>query len=211
MRILASGRQKSNEFCSEALMPSRVGISIVYFFNMNYHYWFGFVSVHYLFRRFSPMKKILAVVVVCFILLPLAFAESLQDIQKELTRTGDINGATISFIILDDTMLEFLYGKDKDLIKSKLSSGTALWFKGKAGKKEVKMDKLYAFQNEQVINGSIINSKIVEGQPIPKGETFTGILQLEKKINLYDLFTIKGASGSITFRLTDMALRNIKN
>jgi hypothetical protein len=92
-----------------------------------------------------------------------------------------------------------------------LSSGTALWFKGKAGKKEVKMDKLYAFQNEQVINGSIINSKIVEGQPIPKGETFTGILQLEKKINLYDLFTIKGASGSITFRLTDMALRNIKN
>jgi hypothetical protein len=157
------------------------------------------------------MKKILAVVVVCFILLPLALAESLQEVQKELTRTGDINGATISFILLDDKMLEFLYGKDKDVIKSKLSSGTAFWFKGKAGKKEVKMDKIYVFQNEQVVNSSIINSKIVEGQPIPKGETFTGILQLEKKINLYDNFTIKGASGSIFFKLTDTALRNITN
>jgi hypothetical protein len=156
------------------------------------------------------MKKILAaVVVVCFILLPLALAESLQEIQKELTRSGDINGAKISFIVLDDKMLEFLYGKDKDVIKSKLSSGTAFWFKGTAGNKEVKMDKLYAFQNEQVIKGSIINSKIVEGQPIPKGETFTGILQLEKKLNLYDIFLLKGASGSITFRLTDTALRNL--
>jgi hypothetical protein len=156
------------------------------------------------------MKKILSIIAVCAIFASFVPAESIEQIQQELTRTGEINGAKISFIILDDNMLGYLYKESKDTVKSKLSSGTAFYFMGKAERKDIKMEKMFVFQNEQVFNGSIINSKISEGQVIPKGESFTGILQLDKKLNLYSKFWIKGVNGSIYFQLGDTALRNLK-
>jgi hypothetical protein len=158
------------------------------------------------------MKKVLSIILVCTFFASFAPAESIEQIQKELTRSGEINGAKISFIILDDNMLGYLYKESKDTIKAKLSpTGTALYFMGKAEKKDVKMDKLYVFQNEQIIKATIINSKIAEGQTIPKGESFTGILQLEKKLDFYSKFSVRSTSGYVDFNLNDTALRNIKN
>ncbi len=157
------------------------------------------------------MRKILAVAFACiFFTSTLAVAESLQQIQKELTRSGEINGIKLSFIILDDQMIEFLYGKENlAVIKSKLTpSGTAFYFTGTANK-EALIDKLIAVQEEQPFVGAIINSKISLGQSITKGEKIAGIFQLEKKVDFYKPFEIKGSTGSIYFKLTDAALRNL--
>ena len=59
--------------------------------------------------------------------------------------------------------------------------------------------------------GTIMNLKNFVDGDVAKGEMISGILQLQKKVKLNHLFTIRGAGGLVDFRLSDVALQNAFN
>ncbi len=73
--------------------------------------------------------------------------------------------------------------------------------------KDVTIDtKFSAEQDGQTVSGNIINIKSFEGGKLSKGDRFSGILQLDRKLDLTHPFKIIASHGTVEFKLSEEAL-----
>jgi hypothetical protein len=135
-----------------------------------------------------------------------------RELLKEFTRVGYFSGTKLSFVLLNDKTIDmFFKGSSKDQIQAKANVGTCFYIAGIADKKmKIRTDFIVEQEGEQIA-GTIMNiMNFVDGS-VAKGEKISGILELQKKVKLNDIFTIRGAGGRVDFKLSNIALMNVSN
>jgi hypothetical protein len=129
---------------------------------------------------------------------------------KDFSRMGYFSGTKLSFVLLNDrTMDLFFSGSSKQMVQEKVNAGTCFYILGIAGKNMKMSTSFVVEQDGEKFAGTITNlTNFVDGD-IAKGEKISGILQLQKRVKLDHLFTVKGAGGQVYFELSSNALRNV--
>jgi hypothetical protein len=164
--------------------------------------------------------KIYRLTMIFFIFLISLFVSSMinptvaQDrgFLKDYSRMGYFSGTKLSFVLLNDkTMGMFFSGSSKDMIQAKVDAGTCFYILGTAGKKMKMSTSFVVEQDGEKFAGTIMNLKNFVDGDVAEGEKISGILQLQKKVKLDHLFTVKGAGGQVYFELSSNALRNVYN
>jgi hypothetical protein len=164
------------------------------------------------------MKRILTIALVCVsALISIAAQEQKQGTQtssllKEFTRSGNIEGVTLNFVLLNDKTVDLLFqAPGKYSMKTRANLATTFYIQG-VPEKDVNLDnKFVVEQDGQTFSGSSFSIKNFAGGKVAKGERIDGILQLDKKLNLSHAFKIKSSHGSIEFKLSDAALKELQN
>jgi hypothetical protein len=135
-----------------------------------------------------------------------------KALLKEFTRTGYFSGTKLSFVLLNDKTIDmFFKGTSKDTVQAKADVGTCFYIAGTADKNMTMSTDFVVEQNGEKFAGTIMNLKnFVDGE-VAKGEKISGILQLQQKVKLSQLFTVKGAGGLVDFQLSSTALMNVSN
>jgi hypothetical protein len=135
-----------------------------------------------------------------------------RGILKDYSRVGYFSGTKLSFVLLNDkTMGLFFSGSSKDMIQAKVDVGTCFYILGTANKNMKLSTNFFVEQDGEKFAGTIMNLKNFVDGDIAKGEKISGILQLQKKVKMDHLFTVKGAGGEVYFELSSNALRNVPN
>ena len=157
------------------------------------------------------MKKFLTFTLAGIFFVSLSVAQDKQ-LLKEYTRTDYFSGAKLSLVLLTDkTINMFFTGPSKDTVQAKADAGTCFYISGTAEKKTKMSTDFIVEQDGEKFTGTIMNLKNFVDGDVAKGEKISGILQLVKKLNLAHQFSVKGAGGSVDFKLSNTALRNLPN
>jgi hypothetical protein len=157
------------------------------------------------------MKKVLAFALVGIFVASLSVAQD-KELLKEFIRTGYFSGTKLSFVLLNDKTIDmFFKGSSKDTVQAKADIGTCFYVAGTADKKMKMSTDFIVEQDGEKFAGTIMNLKNFVDGSVAKGEKISGILQLQKKVQLTHLFTVKGAGGQVDFQLSSIALMNVSN
>jgi hypothetical protein len=155
---------------------------------------------------------------ISFIFLTSLFAASMinptvaQDrgIFKEFSRVGYFSGTKLSFVLLIDKTIDiFFTGSSKDVVQAKVNVGTCFYILGTADKNMKMSTDFVVEQDGEKFAGTIMNLKNFVDGDVAKGEKISGILQLQKKLKLDHLFTVRGASGLVDFQLSNVTLQHL--
>ena len=135
-----------------------------------------------------------------------------RGLLKEFSRAGYFSGTKLSFVLLNDKTIDiFFKGSSKDTVQAKVDAGTCFYVAGTADKNMKMSTDFVVEQDGEKITGTVLNlGNFVDGS-VAKGEKISGILQLQKKVRLNNLFTVKGAGGLVDFRFSNIALMNVSN
>jgi len=135
-----------------------------------------------------------------------------KELLKEFTRTGYFSGTKLSFVLLNDKTIDiFFRGSSKVTIQAKVDVGTCFYITGTANKNMKMRTDFVVEQDGDKFAGTIMNLKNFVDGDVANGEKISGILQLQKKVKLAQLFTVKGAGGLVDFQLSSIALMNVSN
>jgi hypothetical protein len=135
-----------------------------------------------------------------------------SSVLKEFTRSGSIQGVTLSFVLLTDKTIDLLFkAPGKYAIRARANQATAFYVQG-VPTKDIKLDnKFVVEQDGETFDGSSLNINNFEGGNVAKGKRIDGILQLDKKLNLSRAFKIKNANSSVEFKLSDATVKEMQN
>jgi hypothetical protein len=133
-----------------------------------------------------------------------------KGLLKEFTRTGYFSGTILKVVLINENTIDlFFKGSSKDTIQAKTDVGTCFYISGTADKKMKMSTDFVVEQDGEQIAGTIMNlTNFVDGS-VAKGEKISGILELQKKVKLNRLFTVRGAGGLVDFKLSSNALMNV--
>jgi hypothetical protein len=135
-----------------------------------------------------------------------------KGILKEFSRIGYFSGTKLSFVLLTDKTTDmFFSGSSKDMVQAKVDVGTCFYIMGTADKNMKMSTDFFVEQDGEKFAGTIMNLENFVDGDVAKGEKISGILQLQKKVKLNHLFTVKGAGGHVYFELSRDALRTVSN
>lgn len=135
-----------------------------------------------------------------------------KGLLKEFTRTGYFSGTKLSFVLLNDRTIDiFFKGSSKDTVQAKANVGTCFYIAGTADKNMKMSTDFVVEQDGEQIAGTVMNLKNFVDGSVAKGEKISGILELQKKVKLDRLFTVRGAGGLVDFQLSSIALMNVSN
>lgn len=135
-----------------------------------------------------------------------------RGIFKEFSRVGYFSGTKLSFVLLIDKTIDiFFNGSSKDMVQAKVNVGTCFYIAGTADKNMKMSTDFVVEQDGEKFAGTIMNLKNFVDGDVAKGEKISGILQLQKKLKLNHLFTVRGAGGLVDFELSSAALQNMSN
>ena len=168
----------------------------------------------------SIVMKSYRLTMISFVVLASLFVASIIDsavaqdtrLLKEFTRTGYFSGTKLSFVLLNDKTIDiFFKGSSKDTVQAKVDAGTCFYVAGTADKNMKMSTDFVVEQDGEKITGTVLNlGNFVDGS-VAKGEKFSGVFQLQKKLKLNHLFAIRGAGGLVEFKLSSLALMNVSN
>ncbi len=135
-----------------------------------------------------------------------------RGILKEFSRTGYFSGTKLRVVLINEKTIDlFFKGSSKDTIQAKANVGTCFYISGTADEKMKMSTDFVVEQDGEQIAGTIMNLlNFVDGS-VAKGEKISGILELQKKVKLNRLFTVRGAGGLVDFKLSSNALMNVSN
>jgi hypothetical protein len=140
-----------------------------------------------------------------------AFAQD-REILKEFSRMGYFSGTKLSFVLLNEKTIDmFFSGSSKDMVQAKANAGTCFYIMGTADKNMKMSTRFVVVQDREEFAATIMNLENFVDGVVAKGEKISGILQLQKKLKLNQLFTVKGGGGEVYFELSSNALRNVSN
>jgi hypothetical protein len=112
-------------------------------------------------------------------------------------------------LLNDKTIGIFFAGPSKDTVQAKVDAGTCFYVLGTANQK-TKVSPDFSIEQDGVkFAATMMNLKNFVDGSVAKGEKFSGILQLQTKLKLNHLFTIRGDGGQVEFKLSSVALMNV--
>ena len=162
------------------------------------------------------MKKTLAFLVVAACALPTLIGAQPADNAKMLqmfsaqTRT---DWGNLQVVVLNDRTVEALFGTSpaKAAFRTKARITSVFFVQGTVNKEFEFKPEITVEQKGEKLQGKITPMKNFAGGKVPKGEMMQGLVELEKKINLYEPFKVNVAGQNIDFNLNDDDVRDYGN
>ncbi|RPI57265.1 MAG: hypothetical protein EHM55_02435 [Acidobacteria bacterium] len=162
------------------------------------------------------MKKVLALLVAAACALPVAIGAQTGDNAKMVqmfsaqSRTGWGN---LQVIVLNDRTVEALFGTSpaKAAFRTKARMTSVFFVQGTANKEfELKPD-VAVVQKGETVAGKVTSMKNFAGGKVAKGEMVQGLVELPKKIDLFEPFKVTVGGDSVDFRLNADDVRDYGN
>lgn len=163
------------------------------------------------------MKKAFAVLVVAACTLPIgASAQSATDPAKMVQIFSGVlrtDGGNFQVTILNDRTVDALFGTSpaKIAIRTKARMTTILFVQGNTTK-DLEFDPaMKVEQKGETLDGKGSSIKNFTAAKIAKGEGVQGMVELPKKLDLYEPFKVTMAGKSVEFRLNEDDVRDYGN
>lgn len=124
------------------------------------------------------------------------------------------DGGTFQVIILNDRTIDAIFGNSpaKAAFKTKARMVTVFFVQGTANKEfEFKPDATVVQKNETLEGKPTPMSKSFAAGKIPKGEKVQGLIELPKKLDLFEPFKFSMNGQSTEFRLNEDDVRDYGN
>lgn len=120
-----------------------------------------------------------------------------SDAMQKFTRTTRLNGITLSFVLLNNKTIDFLFsGDSKYSIRAQANMATMFFVQGVTDK-SIKFDPQFeVVQDGKTYPGEAVNLKNLEAGTLAKGTRIAGLIQLSQKINVAQPFKIQGAKNA---------------
>lgn len=157
------------------------------------------------------MKKTVVLTVLCFVAAIMMLPQIVQSqdsaaILKEFTRSGKIEGITLSFTHLNNKTIEVLFsGPSKYAIRAKANQATAFYVQGEP-EKNLTLDSTFVIEQDgQTFGCSAVDIQNFAGGSVSKGKMVKGILQLDKKLDFTHPFKVKNAATSFDLNMSEAA------
>ena len=133
--------------------------------------------------------------------------------MQQFTRTARLDGITLSFVLLNNKTVDFLFsGDSKYSIRAQANTATMFFVQGIAEKDLAFDPQFEVVQDGKTFPGEAVNLKNLLAGPLAKGTRITGLIQLSQKINVMQPFKIKGAkNASAEFKLSKDAIKLLEN
>ena len=152
------------------------------------------------------MKKACVLIVLLACAAPSMLAQPAVDPQKIMaafSSTIKTGGGEFMVTVLNDRTIDALFGTSPSrfAIRTRARMATILFIQGVAGKEfELKPD-VTVVQKGETLEGKPSSMKNFTAGKVAKGATVQGMVELPKKINLYDAFKVVMGGQTAEFNL----------
>jgi hypothetical protein len=161
------------------------------------------------------MKKVLALLVVAACALPVVLgaqgdnAKMLQIFSSQ-SRT---DWGNLQVIVLNDRTVEALFGSSpaKAAFRTKARITSVFFVQGTVNKEFEFKPEVSVVQKGETLSGKVTSMKNFASGKIAKGETIQGLVELEKKIDLFEPFKVTVGGVNVDFRLNADDIRDYGN
>jgi hypothetical protein len=132
---------------------------------------------------------------------------------KEFARSANIDGVLFNYVLLNNKTIDILFsGDSKYAIRAQASAATMFFVQGLPSKDVAKFDPKFVIEQDgKSFDGANVNIKNLQAGALAKGAKFEGFIQLSQKIDVTHPFTIKNASNTTEFKLSQEALKLLQN
>lgn len=157
------------------------------------------------------MRKLIAIALVCTFAVSLSLAQesSNSSIVKEFTRSGQTEGLTWNFVLLNDRTVDALFqAPGKYAMRARANQSTTFYVQG-TPEKDVQVDPRFEVEQDGKVYACTAHNikNLVPGKAL-KGNRIDGILQLDQKLDLARPFKIKGSGNlAVEYKLAADAMK----
>ena len=161
------------------------------------------------------MKKVLALLVVAACALPVVLgaqgdnAKMLQIFSSQ-QRT---DWGNLQVIVLNDRTVEALFASSpaKAAFRTKARMTSVFFVQGTVNKEFELKPEVSVAQKGETVSGKVTSMKNFTGGKVAKGETIQGLVELPKKIDLFEPFKVNVGGTNVDFRLNADDIRDYGN
>lgn len=162
------------------------------------------------------MKNVLALLVVSVCALPVFAGAQQMDNAKMLqmfSAQARSDWGSLNVILLNDRTVEALFGASpaKMAFRTKARMTSVFFIQGTANKEfEFKPD-VTVTQKGETLPGKVTPMKNFAGGKVAKGEQIQGLVELTKKLDLYESFKVTVGGQNVEFNLNEDDVRDYGN
>ena len=162
------------------------------------------------------MKKVLALLVVAACALPVYVAAQQVDNQKMLqafSAQARPDWGNLQVVLLNDRTVEALFGTSpaKAAFRTKARMTSVFFIQGTANKEFELKPEVTVTQKGETLTGKVTPMKNFVAGKVKKGDQLQGLVELEKKLDLYEAFKVTVGGQAIDFNLNDDDVRDYGN
>jgi hypothetical protein len=162
------------------------------------------------------MKKVLTLLVVAACALPVFAGAQQADNQKMLqmfSAQARPDWGSLNVILLNDRTVEALFGASpaKAAFRTKARMTSVFFIQGTANKEFEFKPEVTVTQKGETLTGKITPMKNFAGGKVAKGDQLQGLVELPKKIDLYESFKVTVGGQSVDFNLNEDDVRDYGN
>lgn len=161
-------------------------------------------------------KHALVLLVAAVCALPALAGAQMADPARMLqifSQTVRTDGGNLQVIVLNDRTVEALFGASpaKAAFRTKARMTTVFYVQGTTNKEFEFNPEMTVVQKGETLQGKSTSMKNFAGGKVAKGEVISGLVEMPKKIDLYEPFKLTLAGETIEFRLNADDLRDYGN
>jgi hypothetical protein len=161
-------------------------------------------------------KHALVLLVAAVCALPALAGAQMADPAKMLqifSQTVRTDGGNLQVILLNDRTVEALFGASpaKAAFRTKARMTTVFYVQGTTNKEFEFKPEMTVVQKGETLQGKSTSMKNFAGGKVAKGEVISGLVEMPKKIDLYEPFKLTLTGETIEFRLNADDLRDYGN
>jgi hypothetical protein len=162
------------------------------------------------------MKKVLTLVVLAACALPVLAGAQQGDNAKMVqafSAQGRADWGNVQVILLNDRTVEALFGTSpaKAAFRTKARMTTVFFIQGTANKEFELNPEVIVTQKGETLTGKVTPMKNFAGGKVAKGEQIQGLVELTKKLDLYEPFKVTVGGQNVDFNLNDDDVRDYGN
>jgi hypothetical protein len=162
------------------------------------------------------MKKVLALLVVATCALPVYVAAQQVDNQKMLqafSAQARPDWGNLQVVLLNDRTVEALFGTSpaKAAFRTKARMTSVFFIQGTANKEFELKPEVTVTQKGETLTGKVTPMKNFAAGKVKKGDQLQGLVELEKKLDLYEAFKVTVGGQAVDFNLNDDDVRDYGN
>ena len=162
------------------------------------------------------MKKVLALFVVAVCALPVFVGAQQADNAKMIqafSAQARPDWGNLQVVLLNDRTVEALFGASpaKAAFRTKARMTSVFFVQGTVNKEFELKPEVTVTQKGETLPGKVTAMKNFAGGKVAKGEQIQGLVELSKKIDLYEPFKVTVGGQAVDFNLNDDDVRDYGN
>ena len=162
------------------------------------------------------MKKVLALLVVAACALPVLAGAQQADNAKMVqafSAQARPDWGNLQVILLNDRTVEALFGASpaKAAFRTKARMTSVFFIQGTVNKEFELKPEVTVTQKGETLPGKVTPMKNFTGGKVAKGEQLQGLVELPKKLDLYEPFKVTVGGQNVDFNLNDDDVRDYGN